>query len=139
MFDYKHYVPIIRWKAGERVALRELYEDDRTGLTPLIEIPPDIIERAIGINAISRMSIGDFASRLRIEIAESWGRRLAFLDLSHLIARIASNQRNEFIRGFHKQACTIGLALVPVTDLDRTYASAHYGVTGTMSKSVFGI
>ena len=29
MFDYKHYVPIVRWKAGERTALRELYNDDR--------------------------------------------------------------------------------------------------------------
>lgn len=47
MFDYKHYVPIVRWKAGERTALRELYDDDKAGLTPLIEIPADNIEKAL--------------------------------------------------------------------------------------------
>ena len=47
MFDYKHYVPIVRWKAGERIALRELFDDDKADLTPLIEIPADNIEKAL--------------------------------------------------------------------------------------------
>ena len=59
MFDYKHYVPIVRWKAGERIALRELYDDDKTGLTALIEIPADNVEKALNKN----MSLRDFASR----------------------------------------------------------------------------
>ncbi len=31
-------VPIIPWKRGERIALRELFESDRQGIVPLIEI-----------------------------------------------------------------------------------------------------
>ena len=44
MFDTNHYVPILRWKAGERVALREVRAEDRKRITPLIEIPKKIFE-----------------------------------------------------------------------------------------------
>jgi hypothetical protein len=115
MFNHRHYVPILRWKAGERIALRELYNDDKANLTPFIEVTPDTVD-----NALNRMSMGQFAHRLRIEILEFWGRRSAFLDLSHLTARIAPNQRSEFIQQFHGQASTLGLVLVPVDGLGRT-------------------
>jgi len=39
MFDHKHYVPIIPWKMGERIALRELFESDRQGIVPLTVSP----------------------------------------------------------------------------------------------------
>lgn len=40
MFDYKHYVPILKTKAGERWALSHLPPSDRDHLTPLLEIHP---------------------------------------------------------------------------------------------------
>ena len=40
MFGAKHYVPILRWKQAERLALRYLDEKDRCRITPLIEITP---------------------------------------------------------------------------------------------------
>ena len=40
MFDHKHYVPILRWKRAERVALRDLPYADKLLMTPLVEIPP---------------------------------------------------------------------------------------------------
>jgi hypothetical protein len=126
MFDYKHYVPILRWKAGKRIALRELYDDDKSGLTPLIEITPDTVA-----NALNKMSMGQFTHRLRTEILEYWGRQLAFVDLCHLAARIAPNQRSEFIQQFHRQATTLGLILVPVIGLGRTSVlSVRGGPTG---------
>lgn len=39
MFDEKHYVPILKWKAGEYRSLRDLASDVRQGLTPLVEVP----------------------------------------------------------------------------------------------------
>lgn len=113
MFDHKHYVPIIRWKAGERIALRELYDDDKTGLTPLIEIPQDTVEKTLNKN----MSLGALASQLRVQILECWGRRPAFLDVSSLAAKIDPNQRSAFIEDFYKQANAIGLTFVPVIGL----------------------
>ena len=40
MFDYRHYVPVLRWKRAEWVALRNLSPQTRAGMTPLIEITP---------------------------------------------------------------------------------------------------
>ncbi|MBN1837878.1 MAG: beta family protein [Spirochaetales bacterium] len=40
MFDHRHYVPILKGKAGEYRALARLMPEVRNGLTPLIEIPP---------------------------------------------------------------------------------------------------
>jgi hypothetical protein len=127
MFDYKHYVPIVRWKAGERTALRELYDDDKADLTPLIEIPADNIEKALN----KKISLAEFASQVRVQILECWGRRPAFVDLSNLTARVDSNGRNAFTQHFHRQANSIRLALVPVIGLGRaSVARVHSGTTG---------
>jgi hypothetical protein len=44
MFGPRHYVPILRWKQGERLALKALRKGDRDWLTPLIEIPRKVFE-----------------------------------------------------------------------------------------------
>jgi hypothetical protein len=122
MFDYKHYVPIIRWKAGERIALRELYDEDKAGLTPLIEIPHENVEKALNKN----ISITAFARRMCLQILECWGRRPAFLDLSNLTAAVDPDQRFAFNRDFYKQANEMGLSLVPVIGLGSISAArAH--------------
>jgi len=41
MFDHKHYVPVIRLKCGERIALRALSPEDKARLTPLLQLKPD--------------------------------------------------------------------------------------------------
>src|SRR5437867_3424533 len=115
MFNYRHYVPILRWKAGERIALRELHDDDKISLTPLIEITSDTVE-----NGLKKMSLAQFTQRLCTEILECWGRRSAFLDLTKLTARIAPNQRSEFLHQFYRQASTLGLVPVPVVGLGNT-------------------
>jgi len=125
MFDYKHYVPIVRWKAGERIALRELYDDDKAALTPLIEIPDENIQKALN----KKISLTEFANQVHVQILECWGRRPAFLDLSNLTARVDSNQRIAFTQHFHKQANALGLALVPVTGC-AFVASLRGGTTG---------
>lgn len=34
------YVPVLRWKQAERIAIRELYPQDKNVITPLIEFVP---------------------------------------------------------------------------------------------------
>lgn len=36
-FDHGHYVPVLRFKRAEKVALRELGNQARAGITPLLE------------------------------------------------------------------------------------------------------
>lgn len=42
MFDERHYAPVLRWKRGERGALRELSDGIKHRTTPLIELPPSL-------------------------------------------------------------------------------------------------
>ena len=38
MFDSKHYIPILKWKSAEIRALRDLSDEDKKHMTPLIEL-----------------------------------------------------------------------------------------------------
>ncbi len=38
MFDHTHYVPLLRWKRGERGALKWLEPTDKASMTPLLEL-----------------------------------------------------------------------------------------------------
>ena len=40
MFDYKHYVPVLRWKQAEWKALEAIEKKYKKYLTPLLEFPP---------------------------------------------------------------------------------------------------
>lgn len=40
MFNHKHYVPILKWKRGERFALAQLTDTQKRLIIPLFEIPP---------------------------------------------------------------------------------------------------
>jgi hypothetical protein len=42
MFDHAHYVPVLRWKAGERGALKALRLVDKAAMTPLLEPHPAV-------------------------------------------------------------------------------------------------
>ncbi len=83
MFGPKHYVPILRWKQAERLALKELLIDDRKVITPLIEITPKVFEapktgKKEGRKPDPARVLEDQAKHL----LESWGYAPFFLDLS---------------------------------------------------------
>lgn len=43
MFNHNHYVPVLKWKQGERTALENLDPLNKSRLTPLIEIPFNLL------------------------------------------------------------------------------------------------
>lgn len=45
MFDFDHYVPVLRWKEAERKALINLNIQEKGSITPLIEIVPANYEK----------------------------------------------------------------------------------------------
>ncbi len=71
MFDYRHYVPILRWKRAEWVALRNMHEADRGGITPLIELTP---KDFASWSPRSATDVNKILSQTAIEIHENWGR-----------------------------------------------------------------
>ena len=67
MFGTKHYVPILRWKQAEWLALAQLQAEDKRLLTPLVEITPRSIaprKRHSTLEAMLRISINSGAQRL---------------------------------------------------------------------------
>lgn len=82
MFNEKHYVPILKWKRGEQVALEKLDTISKSKLTPLIEIVPIAYDFK---NECPKESIDkhldDFCDQLRA----AWGLdRPVFIDLDYL-------------------------------------------------------
>jgi hypothetical protein len=41
MFNDTRYIPILRWKEAERLALRDLGDDIRSRITPLVQVVPE--------------------------------------------------------------------------------------------------
>jgi hypothetical protein len=116
MFDHKHYVPILRWKRAEWIALRNLFDRDRAAMTPLVELVP----RSFGPNSRGEVpSPETVLSNAAAEIEKSWGRGRIFVDLWLL------SPMPTFPGGVHPltflgdQARTRRLSVVPVTGVGR--------------------
>ena len=78
MFDHTHYIPILRWKRGERIALRNLLPSDKINMTPLIElVPKDFKPKKQGDIVDTDKVLHDKAE----EISINWGPAPFFLDL----------------------------------------------------------
>ncbi|OLE75551.1 hypothetical protein AUG19_05275 [archaeon 13_1_20CM_2_54_9] len=102
MFDHKHYVPILRWKQGEQLALRELYPTDKSSMTPLIEIPYDY-DKTLGETVAA--------------IAKNWGASAIFFDVVPLAPRLESLWGKYPVANVFAKARDAGLRLIPVTSL----------------------
>jgi len=79
MFNYKHYVPVLRWKRAESVALRELDPNICHLITPLIEIP------SAKFANIKKEDIRQAIEKICNNMHLSWENRHFFLDVGHLI------------------------------------------------------
>lgn len=101
------YVPIIRWRPAEIVALQQLFEQDRRRITPLIEVLPT--------------EGGGFA-KITKDIGRNWGFQPFFLDLYHVnpALRLSDGQHPLVLMG--KEAKALRIPLIPVTGLRRVLA-----------------
>jgi hypothetical protein len=116
-FDYRHYLPILKGRAGEYGALREMAPEVKAGLTPLIEIAP--IPWDFERDEPDK-TIDQHLQRLSGKVVQSWGvERPLFLDLLW----IAPDER--MANGDHPLAYVFGTAreeglqLIPVTGFMR--------------------
>lgn len=139
MFDHTHYVPILRWKGGERVALQKLQPEDKVKMTPLVElIPTDFKPKSnedfVDIDRVLRKKAE--------EINKFWCQGPLFVDFWHLDQfdpdLRASNGLHplEYINGqLHSGQLSFfsEVSIIPVTGLKRSaqYQSAVTTLTGT--------
>lgn len=120
MFDERHYVPILRWKRGERAALKQLADADKRRLTPLIELPPSLftLEYNAGDQDLRSMLI-----RAAGDVQKAWGTGRAFCDLGLMPPRAENAGGGHPVTLLWEYARRHRLNLVPVTGLRR---SARY-------------
>jgi len=121
MFGPRHYVPILRWKQAERLALKELLKDDRKMITPLIEITPKVFDapktgEKKGKKPDAARVLEDQAKNL----LESWGNAPLFLDLSLIddLVPPINGVRHPLVH-IAETALSYRLCIVPVTGLNR--------------------
>ena len=81
MMSSMRYVPILRWKQAEKLALRHLLNEDRGRITPLIEITPKSFDapkagKKEGKKPDPRQVLEDHAK----ELLENWQYAPFFLD-----------------------------------------------------------
>jgi hypothetical protein len=140
MFGPRHYVPILRWKQGERLALRALRRGDRDWLTPLIEIPRKMFEapkkqedqgadapeaepekeRVLFPEAEGQTpDPGQVLLGAAKGILGAWHYQRFFLDLCHVDGQVPQIQTQHPLAFMAAEARRIKLFLVPVTGLSR--------------------
>lgn len=113
MFNHKCYVPILRWKQAERHALRDLEDDVRNRITPLVQLLPESI--AIGKKT---PSISHAFRKVAKEMRECWGTRPLLVDLRHIDPALCIGTEHA-LAYLARQAQANCVSVVPVTALHR--------------------
>jgi len=134
MFDYRHYVPILRHKAAEMEALRFLAPEDKRRMTPLMELPPTLLEVKRRKGLINR----DLFMETAKQIAANWGHYPFFVDFFLIDALFKSTKGKHPLWLLSESARTLRLSLIPVTGLGRppTYQEAIAQVVATDRRGV---
>lgn len=117
MFGFCHYVPVLRWKRAERIALRHLNSADKAFVTPLIELIP--ANFSPGKHGDER-DPAEVMNCQAEEIRKNWGRTPFFIDLGlvekHLPQVGTAPHPLDYLGS---RAEIEGIRLIPVTALDR--------------------
>lgn len=124
MFDYCHYVPVLRWRQAESLALSEVDQSLKSKLTPLIEMwPKDFDPRNRTINKSKvkvPVKVDDVLLKKVDELKNLWGTSPFFLDTNHYNNRIRTSQEELPILFMAKKAKVVGIAPIPVVGMSRT-------------------
>lgn len=119
MFDHHHYVPILKGKAGEYNALRQLALGPKSRLTPVIEVPPIPWDYK---NDQPGRTIDEHLNNAAKKIDRAWdSERSLFADVGALADQRMADGRHPMTYLFDS-ARDRGLELIPVSGLNRDSA-----------------
>lgn len=129
--DHRHYVPVVRWKRAEAIALRQLPESIKAKITPFIELPPTDFDVH---DPTTPARIEGMLPEVALELLRNWGRRQLFFDLGLLDPSIRSAKGVHPVVVLSEVARSIGLSVVPVTAL--THDGDYQGAVRTASSEL---
>ena len=135
MFNHKHYVPILKGKAGEYQALSTLPPTIKSSMTPLIEVPSIPWDFTADV---ASGTIDDHLEDVAENIDTTWGKTLLFVDLTWMDpADRMADGRHPVTYVFDEMRAR-GIEGIPVTGLarDPAYQTAVAGVVATDGRGV---
>ena len=106
------YIPVIRWKRGERVALRRLSKSGRNGVLPLAILSPDQYGPQEETASKTGLSAADAFIQ---EVVLAWGTAPFYLDATNLPVGTSGNHP---ILRIAVAARKKGAAMIPATRID---------------------
>lgn len=127
-----HYVPLLKAKEGEFLALRLLSVEARASMTPLLEAPP--LEGYGELEPPAGAVVDNQLQRLPQKIARAWGTGSRFfLDLGLVDCDAALAGGEQPLTYVFEHLRKLGLQGVPVTALNR--ASAYQDAISSIARS----
>lgn len=113
------YVPVLKWRGGECMALERLTDGDRDWITPLLEItPPEFDFETRTLKKTLDQHFAPFGKRLKTK----WGTRPAFIDTRFLSPTDRLLDTTHPLAFLMTAARAVGARLTPVTSLQRDLA-----------------
>jgi hypothetical protein len=119
MFDFNHYVPILKWKRGEQKALEYLEPSLKNNITPLIEIPPIPWDYN---NDTPQKTIDKYLENIGSDVKKAWNNDSPiFVDPTPLWLE----EEHPYVNDEHlvlyiiKQIVTEGTLAIPVTGFNK--------------------
>lgn len=116
------YVPILKWKQGEYLALERLENDIKDQITPLIEIPPIGWDFEKGCLA---KTINEHLSNFGDRLNKKWKTRRCFVDLSLLDQSFRMEDGLHPVEFVFGETRKHGSCAVPVIRFDRDIYYQH--------------
>lgn len=126
MFDHTQYVPLLRFKESEKLALKWLSIEDRLKVTPLFDLSPNLIEQHTkngnGGNDSNQKPIccETVFSKVVEDILACWGRLPFFIDYELLEGLITYNRKNHPVNSLCRAATSENLPMIMATGLNRS-------------------
>lgn len=114
MFDFKHYVPILKWKRAEQGALLVLDIKTKESVTPLIQLVmprQKVQEQLEDVEARFEGLILEIPSKIK----EVWGGSSIFIDVSLLYSTKLKAMSIEYMIN---ESCKLGARFIPVVYLN---------------------
>ncbi|WGT39032.1 beta family protein [Lysinibacillus sp. 1 U-2021] len=141
MFNHKHYVPILKWKRGERTALEKLDPTLKKYMTPLLEIQPIPFDHKKGV--LSK-TLDQHLQNVGSQVKSTWNQDSpVFVDVDTIYENLDSSEET-VQSGQHPVEFVIdsiesnGVPVIPVTGLYR-YQSFYDAILRVSAKYKRGI
>jgi hypothetical protein len=118
MFDHRQYVPVLKWRHGEYLALACMSDALRQRITPLLEIPAEAWDYE---NERPQKSIDEHIALFGRRLMATWGGLPCFVDSCYLPPDALCADGTHHFERLLELAAVAGCMALPVTGLGRHY------------------